>query len=135
LADGQQRKSHTFTPETIEIHTESSRDPAGKWYYAELSYNPTSNANVISKKLATSVLKKPIYQLKKEDMEWITRNNGCDELGEGYVDLTWCFERSPRRIYGPIRFIVSATYDPPYDAVLGRRDTINCGIMRARDCG
>jgi hypothetical protein len=89
---------------------------------------------VISKKLATSVLNKPIYQLEKEDMEWMARHDECDGLGEGYVDLTWCFEQSPRRIYGPTRFIVSATYDPPYDAVLGRRDSVNYGIVRAKDC-
>lgn len=63
------------------------------------------------------------------------RQDGCDELGEGYVDLVWCFERSPRRIHGPTRFIVSAAFDPPYDAVLGRRDSAKYEIAKGKDCG
>ncbi|KAF2186252.1 hypothetical protein K469DRAFT_664124 [Zopfia rhizophila CBS 207.26] len=129
------RKSRRPKSSTIEIHTHSSHSTAGTWRLAELSYDTASDTNFISQKLVKNVLDKRIRTLEKEPREWITRQNECQQLVEGYVDLVWCFERSPRRVHGPTRFVVSAVYDPPYDAVLGRRDSIKHGIMTEKDCG
>ena len=77
---------------------------------------------MISQKLVKGVLDKPICPLEKEQQEWIQRQNGHETPCAGYVDLIWCYEQTPRRVYGPTRFIVSSVYDPPFDAVLGRTD-------------
>ncbi|KAF2475392.1 uncharacterized protein BDR25DRAFT_301083 [Lindgomyces ingoldianus] len=129
------RKVRRPNPRTIEIHTDSSRHSSGIWRVAELSFDIASETNVISQRLVKNVLEKPITQLEKEDREWAIAQNDCESSVGGFVDLVWCFERSPRRLHGPTRFLVSETYDPPYDAVLGRRDTVECGIAKGKDCG
>ena len=68
------------------------------------------------------VLGKPICPLEKEQQERIQRQNGHETPCVGYVDLIWCYEQTPGRVYGPTRFIVSSVYDPPFDAVLGGTD-------------
>lgn len=129
-----EQKRIQLQPTNIEIHTNSPQDPAGQWRYARLSYDATSKINRISQRLVTKVLAKPICAWDKESGDPILQQRICNEIGVGYVDLVWGFERSPRRVYGPTRFIVSTEWDPPYDAVLGQNDTKSYLIMKERGC-
>ena len=111
---------------TVEIRS-TATDGAEVWRVAELSSNPKCEDNVISQKLVTNVLGEPIHPLDKERVA-PTRTTKHRPQVEGYVEVAWCLENAPRRIHGPMRFLVSSTYDPPYDAVLGRRDSVHYGI-------
>lgn len=53
---------------------------------------------------------------------------------EGYVDLDWCLEHSSRRIH-TTRFFVSSIDNPPYDAVLGKNDALQYGMVKQRLMG
>jgi hypothetical protein len=100
-----------------------------------MSFDTASNINIISRRVVKEILNKPINNLEKENREYIQQESGCENLGEGYVDLTWCLEQHPRRVFGPTRFVVSGMYDPPFDAILGYRDTRGYGLIQGRDYG
>jgi hypothetical protein len=99
------------------------------WRIAKLSLDTTAGTNLISQRLVTEVLGLTINPL--ECNTCVERQSGEIDA-QGYVDLVWSFERS-RKIFEPTRFVVTSTYDPPFDAVLGRRDSIKHGLVR--DCG
>ena len=101
------------------------------WRIAKLSFDTTAETNLISQRLVTEVLGLTINPLEKECNTCVERQSG-EVDAQGYVDLVWSFERS-RKIFEPTRFVVTSTYDPPFDAVLGRSDSIKHGLVR--DCG
>jgi hypothetical protein len=49
-----------------------------------------------------------------------------------YVELFWRFYKYPSQEYGPTYFVVSKAEDPPYDAVLGRKDSYKHGFRKGR---
>ena len=116
---------------TIEIYTKK-HTATPRWRFAKLSYDKTTESNLISPKLVTEVLGRAITPSDMEYGKFVGRFNGQDMETQGYVDLVWCFQNQ-RNIYEHTRFVVTSTYDPPFDAVLGRRDSIKYGIVR--DCG
>lgn len=93
---------------------------------AQLSFDRTSNTNLISQKLVKTVLRKPIRSLGKESIEpRATIQNDRESQG---VDVVWCLANEPKRTHGPTLFLVSSEYDPPYDVVLGKRDALQYGF-------
>jgi hypothetical protein len=93
---------------------------------AQLSFDGASNTNVISQKLATTVLRNPIRSLGKESIE--SRAIIQEDRKFQGVDVVWCLANEPKRIYGPTLFLLSTEYDPPYDVVLGKGDALQSGF-------
>ncbi|KAH3917013.1 hypothetical protein HBH56_051110 [Parastagonospora nodorum] len=116
-------------PTPIEIRARLSEDTETS-RVAILSYDPTSNTNIISYHLATKILEEPIHTLDNSSTNHVRTKIHGEEIG-GYVDLDWCFEETSKR-WHTSRFFVTTTYDPPYDAVLGRRDAEDYGMLRSR---
>ncbi|KAH3942720.1 hypothetical protein HBH98_183890 [Parastagonospora nodorum] len=123
-------------PTPIEIRARLSEDTETS-RAAILSYDPVSNTNIISYHLATKILDEPIHALDgslpyTDDSlkNHVRMRIHGEEIG-GYVDLDWCFEETSKR-WHTSRFFVTSTHDPPYDAVLGRRDAEHCGMIQSR---
>jgi hypothetical protein len=93
---------------------------------AILSTNPDSDYSVISQMLVTKVLCEPIHPLDKEDAK--PNEGGYEQQTDGYVDLDWCLKKDKKRVHRT-RFLVSSTYNPSFDAVLGKKDALQYGIM------
>lgn len=56
-----------------------------------------------------------------------------ENQGKDHIDLVWRFqEDSPGRIRGPTRFMISPDHNAPFDAVLGRKDSIEHGLQKNR---
>jgi hypothetical protein len=51
---------------------------------------------------------------------------------EGYVFLDWCSEHDWKQWHNT-RFLVTTTYDPPYDAVLGKADAEQYDLAKRRN--
>jgi len=92
-----------------------------------MSYNLATDANLVSPRLVSEVLRLTIHLFDKESRRDTEQYNGQDVEVQGYVDLVWCFHSS-RKIFEPTRFLVTAAYDPPFDVVLGRKDCRRAGI-------
>jgi hypothetical protein len=82
---------------------------------------------MISQKLVTSVLRKPIQSLDKESIEFKALTQESQKF-QGRVEVAWRLENKPKRIHGPTFFLVSSEYNPPYDVILGREDKLQSGI-------
>jgi len=100
------------------------------WRVAILTYDRKSKTNVISQELVTTVLGTPIqpfdeYTTKPKK----SRRHRYDT--DGYVDLEWCFENTKKT--HNTRFFVTSASDPPYDAVLGRPDAEQYGILKSKN--
>ncbi|KAF2799791.1 hypothetical protein K505DRAFT_320929 [Melanomma pulvis-pyrius CBS 109.77] len=106
---------------TIEIRS-STKESAENWRVAELSFDPTSDNNIISRKLVSTVLEIPIYPMSQCSTDSAQFNKEAINIKE-YVDIVWRSDDAPKNVLGPTRFWVSSEYDPPYDAVLGKEDT------------
>jgi hypothetical protein len=50
----------------------------------------------------------------------------------GYVDLVWCLEKNNKRIHNT-RFLVTSCHNPPYDAVLGKKDGAQFHMLESND--
>jgi hypothetical protein len=124
-----QNKSFCRNPTPIEIRAQTSED-AETSRGAILSYDSGSENNIISHRLVTKVLGEHIHPLD-DTIPAIARINTCGKEIGGYVDLEWCMEND-RKHWHTSRFLVTTTYDPPYDAVLGRKDAEYYGMIRTR---
>ena len=62
-----------------------------------------------------------IHPIDKGNESAIECFNGQEVSTQGYVELVWRFQQSRDNFY--TRFIVTTTYDPPFDAVLGRKSS------------
>jgi len=122
------RKSTGKLPTTIQIYAgqHNSKEP---WRIARLSFyfDFDTEVNMISAKLVTEELGLVINPLDSKE----EHDDGQDKRFQGYVDLAWCFYTS-RKMFGPMRWMVTAAYDPPFDAVLGRKDYKKAGITQDR---
>lgn len=98
------------------------------WRIAILSFDTTTDANLISPKLAMEILGLTIKPLDGENKSAVEQFDGRDIDTQGYVDLVWCFQNSPEKCN--TRFAVTRSYDPPFDAVLGRKGTIQIGLSK-----
>lgn len=96
------------------------------WRAAILSIDSNSDSNVISQKLVTNVLCEPIHPIDKEATK--PNEGGHEQQPQGYVDLDWCLRENSKRIHRT-RFLISSTYDPPFDAVLGKNDASEYGLL------
>jgi len=130
-ADVSQRKCAPNQSFTIEIYAGMHHSVA-IWRIAKLSFDATADTNLISPRLVTEVLGLTISPLEKGCNAYAELRSEEEADAQGYVDLVWSFETS-RKIFEPTRFVVTSTYDPPFDAVLGRGDSIKHGLVR--DCG
>lgn len=97
-----------------------------------MSFDTAADTNLISPRLVTEVLGLTISPLEKGCNTYSEQRSEEEVDAQGYVDLVWSFETS-RKIFEPTRFVVTSTYDPPFDAVLGWRDSVKHGLVR--DCG
>jgi len=93
-----------------------------------MSYNLGTDVNLIAPRLLSEVLGLTIHLFDKESWREMEHYNGHDGEVQGYVDLVWCFQTS-RKTFEPTRFLVTSTYNPPFDVVLGRRDCKKAGIV------
>jgi hypothetical protein len=115
-------------PTPIELHARTSED-VETTRGAILSYDPASDNNIISHNLVTKVLGEQIHPFNHTVVAPIQTHTG-EEVG-GYVDLDWYFaSKKPR--WNTSRFLVTTTYDAPYDAVLGKKDAEQYGLLRSR---
>lgn len=108
-------------PNIVQFATESPSFPQDTWLFAKLSSDRGSSENYISKALVETTLKMQFHPLNDEQKQQIKSR----QLGGSYVDLRWRHEDFPDIINGPTRFIISIEADPPYDAVLGKRESKN----------
>ncbi|KAH7085023.1 hypothetical protein BKA63DRAFT_8167 [Paraphoma chrysanthemicola] len=116
-------------PTPVEIRARNS-DDAETSRGAILSYDPACDHNVVSHHLVTKVLHEPIHTCDNGSATRVGPQI-CREDVSGYVDLDWCTESDTQR-WHTSRFLVTTTYDPPYDAVLGRKDAEHYGMLRTR---
>ncbi len=77
----------------------------------------------------TKVLGQQICPVDKE-ASINQKNHTFGENIDGFVNLDWCWEDNTQQLNNT-RFFVTTTYDPPYDAVLGREDAIIYGMLKA----
>ena len=97
---------------------------------AILSCDIASDSNVISHRLVTKVLGEQYHPIDRERSLPVQTDIYGEHI-DGYVDLDWCWERNTNRWHNT-RFLVTTMYDPPYDAVLGRKDAEYYGMIRAK---
>jgi hypothetical protein len=95
-----------------------------------ISRDPESPESYISKRAVTEVLQKDAQFLKHNATIRILTQSHSEHV-KGYVDLKWCL-RGDERSWNCTRFLVSTTYDPPYDAVLGKADAELYGLTKRR---
>ena len=93
-----------------------------------LSCDEYATINYISSGAATELGQEP-HPIDKEANPWGSKAPREDI--KGYIDLDWRFENSTREWY-TTSFYVTSTNDPPYDAVLGRREAEQLGMIRSR---
>lgn len=117
-------------PVQIEIKAHTP-DNTETWRVAILSCDPKSEANVISEQLVTQVLRTPVCPLDEKAAAALEQRGRHLDRVNGYVDLVWCFGNNTIRMQST-RFLVTSSHDPPYDAVLGRPDAEQHGLLKAR---
>ncbi|KAF2732876.1 hypothetical protein EJ04DRAFT_565619 [Polyplosphaeria fusca] len=126
----QKRKPKYRNATTIEVRSSAPED-SETWRLAVLSSDAHNEDNLVSQRLVTNVLHLPIQPLDKEAAASVKAKAGKHRAVEGYVDLVWCFQTPPRD-KNKTKFLVSKTFNPPYDAVLGRKDSITYGMMEEK---
>jgi len=97
---------------------------------AILSCDTATDSNVISHRLVTKVLGEQYHPIDKEGALPVQTELYGEQI-DGYVDLDWCWERNTGKWHNT-RFLVTTMYNPPYDAVLGRKDAEYYGLIRAK---
>ena len=107
---------------TIEIHSTTTLVRR----VAILSTDPGSDYSVISQRLVTKVLCEPIHPIDKKAAN--PTEGGHEQQAEGYVDLEWSLKKDNKRVHRT-RFFVSSVYNPSFDAVLGKKDALEYGMM------
>jgi hypothetical protein len=95
-----------------------------------ISRDSISAESYISECAVTKVLHKDV-QLLKHDATIRIPTQSHSEGVKGYVDLEWCLQHD-QKSWNYTRFLVTTTYDPPYDAVLGRADAELYGLTKRR---
>jgi hypothetical protein len=98
---------------------------------AILTHDTSSNDNYISHRLVTKDLHEEIQPFEKEATMRIRTQLRSEEI-EGYVVLEWCSEHD-REQWHTTRFLVTTTYDAPYDAVIGKMDANQYGLVKRRN--
>jgi hypothetical protein len=98
---------------------------------AILAYDKASNANYISRRLVTKVLHEDIQPFDRDATMCIRTQLNSEEV-EGYVSLDWCSEHD-RKQWHNTRFLVTTTYDAPYDAVLGKTDAERYDMIKRKN--
>jgi hypothetical protein len=101
-------------------------DANGKesWESAVLSFDMNSAENRVSQKLLAEVLALPIH-LHKEGRSSTARHKigrSVDGNRDQYIQLRWCTGQDTKKIRKN-QFYLSSEYDPPFDVVLGKKDT------------
>jgi hypothetical protein len=124
-----QKRRNLQHPTSIEIRARTV-DDVDTSRGAILTCDTSSDSNLISHRLVTKVLGEQYHQIEKADTMPI-RTQVYGEHIYGHVDLDWCWESNTEQWHNT-RFLVTTTYDPPYDAVLGRKDAEQYGMIRAR---
>jgi hypothetical protein len=97
---------------------------------AILSYDTGSTVNYISHRFVTKVLHEDVQSFEQEATIRIPTQSHTADV-EGFVDLDWCSQHD-RKQWHNTRFLVTTTYDPPYDAVLGQADAERYGMTKKR---
>ncbi|KAI8934455.1 hypothetical protein NX059_009186 [Plenodomus lindquistii] len=97
---------------------------------AILTYDTASVPNVISRRLVTKVLGETAHPIEKGSSKPIRTQVHGEEV-DGYVDLDWCRDANSESWHNT-RFLVTTTSNPPYDAVLGRKDAESYGMVPSR---
>ncbi|KAK7190717.1 hypothetical protein PSPO01_02880 [Paraphaeosphaeria sporulosa] len=110
------RRATTQRTHTIEINANSDSG-THIWKSAAVSYDASTDENVVSRYLVTEVLKKPIYPVNEEKR----RSYRTTKDVSGYTELVWCVDNS--RHVQSTEFFVSSEYRPRYDVVFGRIGT------------
>jgi hypothetical protein len=91
-----------------------------------LSCDSSCDANYISNELVTKFLGQKIHPILDE--EKLAHAQSLTHEGiQGYVELDWCRESNTNQ-WHMAYFLVTSTVDPPYDAVLGKRDAEKYGM-------
>ncbi|KAF2468338.1 uncharacterized protein BDR25DRAFT_232227 [Lindgomyces ingoldianus] len=123
-----QRHRRLRHPTRIVIRCNSTE----KCGHAILTVDTASENNIISHHLFKSVLHEPIQSIDA-DSPHSPHNTirSSEESVRGYVDLVWYLEDDSNIEYQS-RFFVVSSQNPPYDAVLGRRDAERYGILKPR---
>jgi hypothetical protein len=85
--------------------------------------------NYISEQLVADVLHTPIHQLEEKELMVLEQRWRHHDHISGYVDLVWCFGSNTRRMQ-KTRFYVTSAHT--YDAVLGRREAEQNGLLKTR---
>lgn len=116
--------------ETMEIYTTT---PSGwtLWRIALLSFDIAMTSNLISPKLVTEILGMDIHTWSIKEGAPVENWQGQTLSTQGYVDIVWGLQRT--RPVRCTRFAVTAIYDPPFDAVLGREAMEDEGLTRRSD--
>ncbi|KAF1970508.1 hypothetical protein BU23DRAFT_473830, partial [Bimuria novae-zelandiae CBS 107.79] len=83
---------------------------------AAVSYDDSTDENVVSRYLATEILNKPIYPIDDEKRRSVRTSKNVN----GYTELVWCVEHS--RHVQSTEFLVSSDYRPRYDVVFGKKE-------------
>jgi hypothetical protein len=122
-----QHKCSLRHPTSIEIRARTSDDTETS-RGAILSCDPASDSNLVSHHLVAKILHEPIHICDGTSTD-LARSRICDEEVGGYVDLDWRVDSDAQR-WHTSRFLVTTTYNPPYDAVLGRKDAEHYGMLR-----
>ncbi|KAF2123918.1 hypothetical protein P153DRAFT_141031 [Dothidotthia symphoricarpi CBS 119687] len=125
-----QREPNLQNPARIVIRSQAYQDEE-TWRSAIISCDTTSDDNIISHELVTKVLCASIQSIDKE-CQGPLRTQRYGESINGYVDLAWCLKNNEHRTH-KTRFFVTTSNNPPYDAVLGRRDAEQYGISKPRN--
>jgi hypothetical protein len=107
------RRPTTQRTHTIDINANSDNGTY-IWRSAAVSYDDSTNENVVSRYLVTEILKKPIHPIDDESR----RSYRTKKDVNGYTELVWCVENS--RHVQSTEFFVSTDYRPRYDVVFGR---------------
>ena len=114
--------------QSITIHALSgASEHDDRYRVAEMTLDPKSRINLVAKKLATEILELQVQPLNGESTEpqsfWKRQTPV-----EGYVDIQWRTAQD-RTTLGPTRFLVTSTFDPDYDLVLGKQDCLRLGLL------
>jgi hypothetical protein len=114
-----QAKRSLRNPTEIVMRSQTS-SKAETWRAAILSCDQNSNQNIVAQWVVTRVLNEHVQPIDEETAAYVQRHAFGEEIA-GYIDLVWCPKNEVAKIY-KTRFFVTSAHNPPYDAVLGRRD-------------
>ncbi|KAH8702837.1 hypothetical protein GQ44DRAFT_778439 [Phaeosphaeriaceae sp. PMI808] len=116
-------------PTPIAIRSQSpDNTKATRW--AILACDISSESNIISQQLVIEVLGEQYHALDEQSM-LAMRITRYGEKIDGYVYLDWRWESNMEQWHST-RFFVTNTSDPPYDAVLGKKDAEYYGMTKPR---